>query len=279
LDREITLRDYGRVLWRGRWLILVAVVAAGLVGLVLTFVTTTKYSATARVYLGQATTATGVPLTTPITNPTSAPSVLLSDRVVNAVAARTDISASRFRDGITLTIPRTPGAAAGNQPSVATLTYEDESRDKALEVANEYARIVRAEAARDFRVTQNVLLTRLNDAKTDIARLEEEIGGYRQQLAASAGGPGEAAFQAILFSAREELSDRQSEASVTALLIAKANQNEAPEIFSFADKPSSSSSAPRRLRTVLLAALIGLIAGVIVTFVWRGSPAGRGRAE
>ena len=44
MDREITLRDYGRVLWSGRWLILASTVVAALVGLLLTFVTSTEYT-------------------------------------------------------------------------------------------------------------------------------------------------------------------------------------------------------------------------------------------
>ncbi len=47
MDREITLRDYGRVLWSGRWLILAATVIAAIVGLALSFATTTTYRATA----------------------------------------------------------------------------------------------------------------------------------------------------------------------------------------------------------------------------------------
>ena len=48
-----------------------------------------------------------------------------------------------------------------------------------------------------------------------------------------------------------------------------------PEIISLATSPSSSGGVPNRLRSVILAGLIGLLVGIIVTFVWRGSPAGR----
>ena len=56
-------------------------------------------------------------------------------------------------------------------------------------------------------------------------------------------------------------------------------QDGQPYIVSLSESPSSSSSAPNRLRTVVLAAIIGLLVGVIVTFVWRGSPAGRAGRE
>ncbi len=40
---------------------------------------------------------------------------------------------------------------------------------------------------------------------------------------------------------------------------------------------TSSGSAPQRLRTAVFAGLVGLILGIIATFVWKGSPAGRAR--
>ena len=61
MDREITLRDYGRVLWSGRWLIVASTLIAALVGLILTFLTTTTYTAKAELYLGQATSVSGTP--------------------------------------------------------------------------------------------------------------------------------------------------------------------------------------------------------------------------
>jgi uncharacterized protein involved in exopolysaccharide biosynthesis len=60
-----------------------------------------------------------------------------------------------------------------------------------------------------------------------------------------------------------------------ALLLAKGQEIEAPSIVSVSTTASSSGSAPNRARTVLFAAIIGLLVGIIVTFVWKGSPAGR----
>ncbi len=72
--------------------------------------------------------------------------------------------------------------------------------------------------------------------------------------------------------ASTELADQQ-------LNLVKERQYGQPDIVSLAQSPSSSSSLPNRARTVLLAAVIGLIVGVIVVFVWRGSPAGRAAPE
>ena len=84
--------------------------------------------------------------------------------------------------------------------------------------------------------------------------------------------PRSSARRASSPSPRPNLSEQQ-------LNLEKERQIGQPAIISLAENPTSSSSLPNRARTVILAAVIGLIVGVIVTFVWRGSPAGRaGRA-
>ncbi len=68
MDREITLRDYGRVLWTGRWLILATTVVAAIAGLLLSIASTTTYTASAELFVGQATTVSGTPVATPDTS-------------------------------------------------------------------------------------------------------------------------------------------------------------------------------------------------------------------
>jgi len=274
VDREITLRDYGRVLWSGRWLILVATVAAAVMGLLLTFVASTTYTATARVFLGQATTVSGAPFSTPATNPATAGTVLTGDNLVTQVAEEIGVKPGRVRTGVTLSAPRAPGGAAGNQPTVATITFVDKSRTVALEGANAYARAIEARALQNFSGVFDTFARGEQRATADVNRLQAQIAGYQRQLA-SAAGDDRAVFASLLFSATTQLSIAQTALTTQELNRAKAEANEKPYIVSLAESPSSSSSAPNRLRSVILAGVIGLIVGIIVTFVWRGSPAGR----
>lgn len=278
MDREITLRDYGRVLWSGRWIILVATVAAAVVGLLLTFVTSTTYTATAKVFLGQATTVSGAPFSTPATNPATAGTVLTGDNLVTQVAQEVGVTPGRVRAGVTLTAPRAPGGAAGNQPTVATITFVDKSRTVALEAANAYARAIEARALENFSGVFDTYARAEQRATADVNRLETQIAGYQRQLA-SAASEDRAVFAALLFSATNQLSLAQTALTTQELNRAKAEANEKPYVVSLAESPTSSSSAPNRLRSVILAGVIGLIVGIIVTFVWRGSPAGRAARE
>jgi uncharacterized protein involved in exopolysaccharide biosynthesis len=279
VEREITLRDYGRVLWSGRWLILAATLAAALVGLILTFATTTEYVGTSEVYLGQATSVSGTPVSTPSTNPATAPTALTGDEIVIRVARELGVAPSRVRQGVELTAPRAPGGAVGNQPTIATIRFTDDSRDIARRGANLYAEAVldkSRESSAEIVQTYEQAVARSN---AQVQRLQAELAGYRRELARNPGGEEAIMLQSLLASAGQQLQVASTDLADQRLNLVKERQYGQPDIVSLAQSPSSSSDLPNRARTVLLAAVIGFIVGVIVVFVWRGSPAGRGAPE
>jgi uncharacterized protein involved in exopolysaccharide biosynthesis len=279
VEREITLRDYGRVLWSGRWLILAATLAAALVGLILTFATTTEYVGTSEVYLGQATSVSGTPVSTPSTNPATAPTALTGDEIIIRVARELGVAPSRVRQGVELTAPRAPGGAVGNQPTIATIRFTDDSRDIARRGANLYAEAVldkSRESSAEIVQTYEQAVARSN---AQVQRLQAELAGYRRELARNPGGEEAIMLQSLLASAGQQLQVASTDLADQRLNLVKERQYGQPDIVSLAQSPSSSSDLPNRARTVLLAAVIGFIVGVIVVFVWRGSPAGRGAPE
>ena len=74
-DREVTLGDVGRRIWRGKWYVVVVTILGALIALALTFTGCTKYTATSQVYLGQATTMMGNLASTPGSNPLTAATI------------------------------------------------------------------------------------------------------------------------------------------------------------------------------------------------------------
>lgn len=279
MDREITLRDYGRVLWSGRWLILATTVAAALVGLILSFLTSTSYVATAQLYLGQATTVSGTPVSTPATNPATAPTALTGDNLVNQVARELGLTPGRVRRSVQLATPKAAGASVGNQPTLATITYTDGSRDLARRGANAYAQAVFAQAQRGSAQVVATYQQAVVQGNAAVSALTRQMDGYRAQLARTPTGERALALQALLFSAGQQLQVAATDLTLQKINLVKEQQYGQPQIISLAQSPSSSKSLPNRLRTVILAALIGLIVGIIITFVWRGSPAGRAARE
>jgi uncharacterized protein involved in exopolysaccharide biosynthesis len=160
-----------------------------------------------------------------------------------------------------------------------TITFKDGSRKVAREGANAYARAIEDRALANFASVFDTYASGEARAQADVARLNDEIDGYQRQLGAAGDPTTRTQIQSLLFAATTQLSIAQQTLTEQQLNRAKAEANEKPYIVSLSESPSSSSSAPNRLRTVVLAAVIGLLVGIIVTFVWRGSPAGRAGRE
>lgn len=275
VDREITLRDYGRVLWGGRWLILGATVAAAVVGLLLSIASPTTYTATSQVFLGQATTPSGAIAQTAATSPETAPEILSGRDVVRRVAERAGVSPGRVRGAVEIDVPDGPGTQ--NQPSLATITATDGTRRVAVDIAEAYARAVFSKVSESFERVQGTYRDSLARDRAEIDRLKEQLAGYRQQLL---GAPPETRvlLQSLIFSAQDQLATTQTAATQAEIQLATAQQF-APEIADLPGGATSSGNIRNRAQTVLFAAVIGLLVGITVTFVWRGSPAGRGRRE
>ena len=81
-----------------------------------------------------------------------------------------------------------------------------------------------------------------------------------------------------LVSLQQELATLQERADEAILVLEKTKQIEQPYIISEATAAASSARPGQRLRTIIFGTVLGLILGAIVTFVWRGSPAGRASA-
>lgn len=275
MDRELTLRDYGRVLWRGRTIVIACALVAALAGLILSLTRTTTYSATARVFLGQATTPTGVPVLTPDTNPTTAADTLGGDDVIARVAAATGVKAKRIRDGVDFTVPRSPGAQAGNQPALATITFTDEDRRVAREVVNAYAAEVLKGAQAKVAEVRDVLVDGISDGNGRLESIQRSVDAAEAGLRGAGGDEARATYRALLFASQQRLYDVLKDLSDLRLSLAKSDQYEAPRAISRSESASSSATLVARARTVILALVIGLIVGIVIVFMWRGSPAGR----
>ena len=262
-DRELTLADYGRAIWRGRTILFTAIAVAAIAGLALTFIRSTVYTGTAQVFLGQATTLGGAVVTLPFTNPTIAPTVLEGDELVDPVAEETGVRPGRIRSGLTISIPRAPGSA-GNLPTLAAISFEHPDAETARAVTNAYAeRIV---AYNDERFAQsNEALRRLVAQETaNVERLEGVVADLRS------GGGDEGTRGALIFAAMQELASAQTRRTEAELELATNAELRMPGIITRAGAPDSSTSGPRRVRTVLLAALIGAVVGMILALAWSG---------
>lgn len=268
MEKEITLGDYGRVLWGGRWILLATAIGAALVGLVISLARPTEYTSSSVVYLGLVTTSRSqnvVP--SPMTTPVTALKALKSDRFIQAAADSSGVSFDRIKGGVRFAVERVPGAAGGNLPTVATVQYTDRDRATAIAVTNAYAQGVLTYVEGGYKGITDAEQQIVDTATTRIAQNQKTLDALRAKDTPET--------SIAIVSLLSEMATLQTSADDAALVLATSKVISQPSLVSKATSASSSARPGQRLRAVLFGTVLGLILGAIATFLRRGSPAGR----
>ena len=251
-EREITLGDVWRAIWRGKWIVVGTTVLAALIAFALTFTADTTYTASAKVYLGQATTMMGNLASTPGTNPLTAATMLQGDAVVAAVAKDTGLTPSTVRARTDVAVPRAPGTVTANQPAIATITATTAERDDSIRLANAYAKAALAGASGGYDTVSATLERQVRQLRAEEIRL----------AAAARRQPGNDLLT--------QLNDVREVLTTSELQLARVQQIEAPAIVTVATGAASSGSTTNRARTTILGAVIGFLIGIVIALAISG---------
>ncbi len=253
-DREITLGDVGRRIWRGKWYVVVVTILGALIALALTFTGGTKYTATSQVYLGQATTMMGNLAQTAGTNPLTAATILQGDQVVGAVAEKTGLTPGQVNSDVDVSVTRAPGTTNTNQPAIAGITARTDSADQSVKLANAYAEAALEGANGGYQKVVDTLQRQVREMRADVAVLARQVraGGANQALAAS------------------ELATQRTDLATAELTLARVQQIEAPAVVKLATSASASNSSANRVRTTVVGAVIGLALGLVLALILGG---------
>ncbi len=251
-DREITLGDLWRAIWRGKWIVVATTVVAALVAFALTFTSDTTYTASAKVYLGQATTMMGNLASTPGTNPLTAATVLQGDAVVAAVAEATGLSPGAVRARTDVAVPRAPGTVTANQPAIATITARTSTRDESVRLANAYAEAALKGASGGYDAVSTTLEQQVRRMQAEEVRL--------QALVRRAPTPDNLS----------RLTDLREVLTASELQLARVKQIEAPAIITLATGAASSDRTSNRVRTASTGAIIGFLVGIVIALATSG---------
>ncbi len=260
-EQEVDFARYGRMLARRWWLVAVGVVAGAVIGFFLSLGGTKLYSATATIYLGQPYNGPTA-IVTLQTNPTAVGQIASAQSVDQKVATQCSTSKAKvtvesFRKGISVqkvasATTSTKGVAAQVNPLV-TLTVQTKKGKVATCAANALARAAVAGIA-TYPQAQITYLEKHLASDTDA------INAINAAIAnpSVAGSDKLALVQAL----RGDQADLYTTSQ--ALLVAK--QVEMPKLTIPAHAHQVSAQSTRN--TVLIAALIGLILGVIGALLW-----------
>ncbi len=263
--REVTLRDYFRVFASGKWVLIICAVAVALVALVIVLMRPMNYTAQSLVYMGVATAPSGQPLSTPYTTPVTALKTLREDDILAAAAEASGVPIDRVRDGVAPAVDRVPGAAGGNQPTVATLQYTDRDKATAIRVANAYADAAFERVNGPYTKLIRAWQAQAKNGQARLTQIEGQMDAARRQGAAG---------QIALVSLQSEygmLAQRVDAATIGAATM----EQYTPKIVSRAETVAASRTTASLIRTTIFGVIIGLILGAIVVLVWKGSPATR----
>ena len=261
-EQEVDFGRYVRLLATHWWLLVGGLVVGAVIGYAVSLGGSQTFKATATLNLGQPYSASGnVQLQAAQTNPSTVRAIAHSESSIARAAAACKSRSSDFRGGIsTQTIAG--NIAKNGQTPLVSLTVQAKKRRKAACAANELAKIV-IEKTSAF-------------ANQKIANFQSQITLDEQQIRVINAGLSSSSLSAtdkLVLQLR--LGALQQDRLSTSQLLLQARQIEKPYVLTGA--VAQKVTARSRRNTVVVSALIGLIAGAIAALLWDGVAAGLAR--
>ena len=252
-EQEVDFAKYVRLLAVRWWLLAAGLVVGAVIGYLVSLGGSQVYSATATLYLGQPTSASGnSQLQTEQTNPSAVGTLAHSHQVDLAVADKCKANVSDFRKGIS-TKAVTGYLSKNGQSPLVQLTVQAKKAKVAQCAANQLGKIVATKLG-------TYAQGKIANFRAEIAFDNQDIKTIQQAIA----NPSISTTDKLILETTLR-TDQQDKLTATQLLL-QATQVEAPRITSGA--AAQKITARSRRNTVVIAALIGLILGALAALLW-----------
>ncbi|MDX6480756.1 MAG: Chain length determinant protein [Gaiellaceae bacterium] len=258
-EQEVDFARYGRMLARRWWLVAVGVVAGAVIGYLVSLGGTQLYSATATIYLGQPyNPGATAPVLTLQTNPAAVSQIANAEAVDAKVATQCNTTLKSFHKGISVqrVASSTPVKGLGAQVNpLVTVTVQASKGKVATCAANALARAAVAG------------LGTYPEAK--ITKYEQRIAQDTEAIKSiNAALVDPALAQTDKYLLQQRLQIPQTDLNTTSQLLIFAKTVEMPRLTIPARERQVTAQSSRD--TVLIAAIIGLILGVLAALLWDG---------
>jgi hypothetical protein len=259
-EREVDLGRYWNTIAAHWWL-----PAAGLaIGIAVGF-----YQAKATVYLGQPLSQSGVQVQSQATNPSTVRQLVTAPAMINTVARSVGLRPNQLRGHVSTQAVSGAITRLGQNPLVA-ITVTGHLRGKVAAAANELARRVKSSPAlasySKTKITN--LKTLVESEKTSLASIDKATAKLQASLQQGSGLS--TTEQLILLGQQNGLQQARlaivDQLSSNQQQLALAQQVEAPQVINRA--VATKTTARSRRNTIVVAALIGLILGLIAALLW-----------
>jgi len=268
-EESVDLRRHWVAITTHWWLPVIGVVAGVIVGYLISLGGAQVYKAKATVYLGQPLSQGGVQVQSQATNPSTVRQIVTAESTIERVARDSGMRANQLRGRVSTQAVTGNISRLGQNPLVA-ITVTGHARRPVARAANDLARaVVFSDALAGYSKTKiSNLQQQVNQEKAALASLGKNLAA--QQRALSNGSGLSTAEQLIALGQLNGLLQQQS--TITGLLttnqqqLALAKDVEAPQISTLA--AATKTTARSRRNTVIVAALIGLLLGLVAAVLY-----------
>ena len=268
-ERDVDLHRYWDTITTHWWLPLAGLMAGILIGYLISLGGAQVYRAKATVYLGQPLSQGGVQVQSQATNPSTVRQIVTAESTIQAVARKVGMRPGQLRGHISTQAVSGNISRLGQNPLVAINVTGHERRKVARAANNLASTVVSSQALAGYATTkiQNLQLL-VDQEKAALSALSRNLKAQQAALGNASGLS--TAEQLIALGQLNGLLQQQltttDQLTTNQQQLALAKDVEAPQITSFA--AATKTTARSRRNTVIVAALIGLLLGIVAALVY-----------
>ena len=268
-ERDVDLHRHWDSVTTHWWLPVVGLVGGIVVGYLISLGGAQVYKAKATVYLGQPLSQGGVQVQSQATNPSTVRQIVTAESTIQRVARDAGLRPGQLRGHVSTQAVTGNISRLGQNPLVA-ITVTGHARRPVARAANDLARaVVFSDALAGYSKTKiENLQLQVDTEKAALAALNKNIKAQQEALSNASGlsttdrlilGNQLSSLQQQLLTTTDLLTTNQQQ-------LALAKDVEAPQITTLA--AATKTTARSRRNTVVVAALIGLLLGIVAALVY-----------
>jgi len=268
-EESVDLRRHWVAITTHWWLPVIGVVAGVIVGYLISLGGAQVYKAKATVYLGQPLSQGGVQVQSQATNPSTVRQIVTAESTIERVARDSGMRANQLRGRVSTQAVTGNISRLGQNPLVA-ITVTGHARRPVARAANDLARaVVFSNALAGYSKTkiQNLQL-QVNQEQAAVSTLNRNLKAQQAALGNASGLSTSERLIALgqINGLQQQLLTTTDSLTTNQQQLALAKDVEAPQITTLA--VATKTTARSRRNTVIVAALIGLLLGLVAAVLY-----------